>query len=235
MTRRPRLVLASGSPQRRGILETLGVEFVVRVSGVDELDAGEPSEVALENALRKARAVAAGLAGPGAGLGSEAAGLGAPGVGPGSEATGMGAQGAGVGAQGLGPGAQGAGIPVLGVDTLVAVGSAIYGKPADEGAARATLEALGGRTHVVLSGLALLWPDRAPRTTVVSTTVRFRRLDRATVDWYVGAGEWRGRAGGYAIQGRGVALVAGIEGDYSNVVGLPVAGLLDLWPGLLAH
>jgi septum formation protein len=68
----------------------------------------------------------------------------------------------------------------------------------------------------------------------VATSVRVRRLDAATIDWYVGAGEWRGRAGGYAIQERGIALVAGIEGDYSNVVGLPVPSLLDLWPQLLA-
>ncbi len=63
--------------------------------------------------------------------------------------------------------------------------------------------------------------------------MRFRALDEALVQWYVASEEWRERAGGYAIQGRGAALVTEIEGDYSNVVGLPVATLLDLAPGLL--
>jgi septum formation protein len=63
--------------------------------------------------------------------------------------------------------------------------------------------------------------------------VRFRALDPATLDWYVATGEWRERAGGYAIQGRGAGLVAAIEGDYLNVVGLPVAALLELLPGIL--
>jgi nucleoside triphosphate pyrophosphatase len=221
LTRGARLVLASGSPQRRAILETLGVEFVTEVSGADELTTGEPAAVALENARRKARAVAARLA-----LGA-AAGRGGSGQRPGHG----------------GPSdPAGVGLPVLGVDTLVALdggdggqrgGATIYGKPADEDAARATLTALGGRTHVVVSGLALIVPGGSERTATVLTRVRFRRLDAATIDWYVAAGEWRGRAGGYAIQGRGIALVAGIDGDYSNVVGLPVVGLLDLWPELL--
>jgi septum formation protein len=200
----PRLVLASGSPQRRAILETLGVDFVTAVSGVEELATGEPTAVALENALRKARAVAQ--------LRERTA---------------------------RGSGDAGRPLPVLGVDTLVAVPgtdaqrATIYGKPADERAARATLSALGGRTHVVVSGLALIADGRPERTATVLTSVRFRRLDAAMIDWYLAAREWPGRAGGYAIQGRGIALVAGIDGDYSNVVGLPVGGLLDMWPELL--
>jgi len=190
MTSRARLVLASSSPQRRAILETLGVDFVGCVPGVEEIAAGQPASVALENAVRKARAVSDG---PAAGWG----------------------------------------LPVLGVDTLVALDSAIYGKPADEATARATLRALSGRTHTVISGLALIDAEGALRSATVTTSVRIRRLGPSLVEWYVAAGEWRGRAGGYAIQGRGIALVAGIEGDYSNVVGLPVPGLLDLWPDLL--
>jgi nucleoside triphosphate pyrophosphatase len=68
---------------------------------------------------------------------------------------------------------------------------------------------------------------------VETTAVRFRQLDDALIDWYVGTGEWRDRAGGYAIQGRGAALVASVAGDYLNVVGLPLARLLDLRPELL--
>jgi septum formation protein len=72
------------------------------------------------------------------------------------------------------------------------------------------------------------------RAATAVTRVTFRALDAATIDWYVRSREWDGRAGGYAIQGRGGALVERIEGDYLNVVGLPVGTLLDLWPGLLA-
>jgi septum formation protein len=112
---------------------------------------------------------------------------------------------------------------VLAVDTLVALDGAIYGKPADAGEARATLRALSGRTHEVISGLVL--DDHA---TIAVTRVSFRAIDDDLLDWYLAEEEWRGRAGGYAIQGRGAAFVRGIEGDYLNVVGLPVAALLDL-------
>jgi septum formation protein len=121
---------------------------------------------------------------------------------------------------------------VLGVDTIVALGPRIYGKPADAAAARATLTALSGRRHTVLSGLCLI-ADGRHRTTVTSTAVDFRHLDERLLEWYLAGEEWQERAGGYAIQGRGAALVAGIEGDYSNVVGLPVTTLLELAPELL--
>jgi septum formation protein len=116
---------------------------------------------------------------------------------------------------------------VLGVDTIVALDGAIYGKPADEQQAKDTLRALSGRTHQVVSGLAV-----NDRTAVAVTDVTFRALDDAVIDRYVATGEWRERAGGYAIQGRGAALVREIRGDYLNVVGLPAAALLDLLPGL---
>ena len=112
---------------------------------------------------------------------------------------------------------------VLAVDTLVALDGVIYGKPGDAQEARSTLEALSGRTHEVVSGVVL--DDHA---TLAVTHVTFRPLDDAWLDWYVGTEEWRQRAGGYAIQGRGAALVRAIEGDYLNVVGLPVAALFDL-------
>ncbi len=118
---------------------------------------------------------------------------------------------------------------VLGVDTIVALGARVYGKPADAGEARTTLEALAGRRHTVISGVCLIEQGRA-RTVIATTVVEFRALDGAMIDWYLRTEEWRERAGGYAIQGRGAALVAAIEGDYSNVVGLPVPTLLELTP-----
>lgn len=124
---------------------------------------------------------------------------------------------------------------VLAADTVVAAGDALLGKPADEAQARAHLERLGGRTHAVVGGLVLAEEGEPVVAAVERTLVTFRPLSPALVDWYVGTGEWRGRAGGYAIQGAGAALVTRIEGDYLNVVGLPLARLLDLRPDLLPH
>ena len=180
------LILASASPQRRAILERVGVSFTVRPTEIAEIEQGEPADVAVENALRKARAARV----------------------PGARET------------------------LLGVDTLVALGPRIYGKPADERAARETLTALGGTTHAVFSGVALLCGERE-RVAVARTEVVFRECGEELIDWYVASGEWRGRAGGYAIQGIGAVLVREIHGDYENVVGLPLATLLDLCPELL--
>ena len=180
------MILASGSPQRRAILEQVGIEFEVRLPDVEELTQGPPHEIAAENAYRKAAIVAKDW-----------------------------------------PDAL-----VLGVDTVVALGSVSYGKPADERDARAMLRALAGRRHQVISGICLIGPGRE-RTTAATTTVEFRALDDRVIDWYASCGEWHGRAGGYAIQGRGAALVASVEGDYLNVVGLPLATLLELEPELL--
>ena len=182
-----RLILASRSPQRKAILEQLGVCFEVRAAGVEELEAGPPSELALENARRKASAVA-GDAHP--------------------EAL------------------------ILGADTIVALDGRVYGKPADAGAARRTLEALSGRRHEVIGGICLIHGQRT-RTAVARTLVEFRELDRRLLEWYLATDEWRERAGGYAIQGKGAALVRALSGDYLNVVGLPLGALLELEPGLL--
>lgn len=122
---------------------------------------------------------------------------------------------------------------VLGVDTVVELDGRIYGKPAGEPEARSTLEALAGRTHTVHSGIALLAAEGDRRTAVASTAVSFRELGAGQIERYLATGEWRGRAGGYAIQGAGASLVRRIEGEYENVVGLPVATLIDLWPALL--
>ncbi len=117
--------------------------------------------------------------------------------------------------------------PVLGVDTAVVLEGRVYGKPAGAGEAERMLERLSGKTHTVVSGLCLVtrgWEvveDEATRVT-------FRALTPRDLGAYVASGEWEGRAGGYAIQGVGAALVRRIEGDYLNVVGLPAALLVRL-------
>jgi septum formation protein len=121
---------------------------------------------------------------------------------------------------------------VLGVDTVVALHGAIHGKPAGAERARATLRALSGATHAVVGGLALARDGTVDVAMTATTLVTFRALDEETLDWYIASGEWRERAGAYAIQGAGAALVERIEGDYLNVVGLPLAALLEAWPEL---
>jgi septum formation protein len=117
--------------------------------------------------------------------------------------------------------------PVVGVDTAVVRDGHIFGKPANASDAEQMLEELSGKTHVVVSGLCLLtpgWEDVEHEATQVS----FRELTPRELGTYVAAGEWEGRAGAYAIQGRGASLVRYIEGDYLNVVGLPAALLVRL-------
>ena len=114
--------------------------------------------------------------------------------------------------------------PVLGVDTTVVLGGRIHGKPADAGGAERMLEELSGRTHAVVSGLCLISPGWEVVETAV-TLVTFHVLTPRDLGMYVASREWEGRAGSYAIQGLGAALVERVEGDYLNVVGLP-AGLL---------
>jgi septum formation protein len=117
--------------------------------------------------------------------------------------------------------------PVLGVDTTVALDGRIYAKPTDAGDAERMLDELSGRTHAVVSGVALVTPawEHVEDT---ATLVTFRSLTPRDLGAYVAAGEWEGRAGGYAIQGRGAALVERVEGDYLNVVGLPASVLVRL-------
>ncbi len=113
---------------------------------------------------------------------------------------------------------------VLGVDTDVVCDGRLLGKPADDGDATARLRVLSGRTHEVLSGIALR-RDGEERSELVRTAVTFRALAAAEIEAYVASGEWRDRAGGYAIQGLGSALVERVEGDLSNVIGLPIPAL----------
>jgi septum formation protein len=124
-----------------------------------------------------------------------------------------------------------AGSVTLGVDTTVQLDGRVYGKPADEDDAGSMLRELSGRTHTVLSGLCLI-SDGGETLDHAETLVTFRPLGHDGVAGYVASGEWRGRAGGYAIQGLGGRFVERIDGDYLNVVGLPGALLIGL---LTAH
>jgi septum formation protein len=178
----PPLVLASRSPQRRAILEQLGIPFEIVVSTYEEVDRDDAPVAEVERrAQGKARSIAA------------AAGD----------------------------------RPVLGVDTEVVLDGRVYGKPYDAAEAEAMLEALAGRTHEVVSGLCLTTPGWEELRHEV-TSVTFRPLTPRELGLYVASEEWRERAGGYAIQGLGAALVKRIEGDYLNVVGLPAALLVEL-------
>jgi septum formation protein len=178
------LILASGSPQRKAILEQLGIEFRVEVPGVEELAQGDPLETVAENARRKARAIVA------------------------QER-------------------------VLGVDTAVVLEGRMFGKPRDADEAASFLRALSARTHEVMSGIVVREPDGRELSDVAVTRVSMRPLEATDLEWYLATGEWANRAGGYAIQGKGAALVERIEGDYTNVVGLPVPALLRLAPDLI--
>ena len=176
----PPLLLASTSPQRRAILEQLGIPFELVEPRYEER-----GDDPVEHAAGKARSVvaAADVAGDDR--------------------------------------------PVLGVDTVVVCGGLVLGKPASAGEAERMLETLGGRTHEVVSGLCLrtaAWEELRRET----TRVEFRPLTARDLAAYVATGEWEGRAGAYAIQGRGAGLVRRIEGDYLNVVGLPAAALVEL-------
>lgn len=124
---------------------------------------------------------------------------------------------------------------VIGSDTIVLTDDGeILGKPADLDDAREMLAKLVGRTHTVVSGVAIAGPGRrTTRSGVDRTTVRMRTLSAMELERHLAHGEWEGRAGAYAIQGRGAGLVERIEGDYLNVVGLPVALLARLAPELL--
>jgi len=178
------LLLASRSPQRRAILEQLGIPFDVVEPRYEELappDLADATDVVREHAQGKAHSVAADAGDR----------------------------------------------PVLGVDTEVVLRGEIFGKPTDATDAERMLERLSGQTHVVVSGLCLVTPGWE----VVEhegTRVTFRELTPRDLAAYLETGEWEGRAGAYAIQGLGAALVKCIEGDYLNVVGLPGALLVQL-------
>ena len=192
----PRVVLASRSPQRRALLEALGVTFEVADPKVEEAKEGDPRELVLDNARWKAAAVAAAEPIPGT--------------------------------------------LVIAGDTEVMLDGAALGQPGSEPEARAYLERLSGREHEVLGAVAMLGPemgeDERPLTRegLVASTVRFRELTAPLIEAYLSSGEWRERAGAYAIQGLGSALVEEVRGDVSNVIGLPIGLLLELAPELVS-
>jgi septum formation protein len=124
--------------------------------------------------------------------------------------------------------------PVLAADTAVALGRRILPKAEDEAAARACLKLLSGRRHTVITAVALLHGGRE-WTRVTETRVRFKRLHPDETDAYIACGEWQGKAGGYAIQGRAAAFISRIDGSYSGVVGLPLADVSALLSAALMH
>ena len=112
---------------------------------------------------------------------------------------------------------------VLGADTVVAVGRRILPKVEDEATLRACMRLLSGRRHRVLTGIALAIPGGELRERLGETMIAMKRLSEEEIDYYASHGEWRGKAGGYALQGYGEVYVRHIAGSYSNVVGLPLA------------
>lgn len=175
-----KLILASGSPRRRELLEKLNIPFEVIVSACDEtLPEGIPVESAAEMlAVRKAAAVAK----------------------------------------------QHPEAVVIGADTTVILDGEILGKPADEADCKRMLHLLSGRQHQVITGVAIFW-DGHSASFSDETEVQFYPLSNAEIDAYAASPEPYDKAGAYGIQGQGALLVAGIHGDYYNVMGLPVARL----------
>lgn len=178
------IVLASASPRRLELLQSLGIDFRVAPSTCPEpppQDREEPEAYAVRMALQKAQEVAA------------------------------------LHPQSL----------VIGADTVVAVGGAILGKPVDEADARRMLGLLAGREHLVATGCALVPPDGPPRAFAVSTRVTMIDPGPAALAAYAASGEPLDKAGAYAIQGQGAFLVRSVNGSYTNVVGLPLAEVLE--------
>jgi septum formation protein len=125
-----------------------------------------------------------------------------------------------------------AGAWVLGADTVVACGRRVLPKAGDEATARRCLKLLSGRRHRVHGGICVIDGDGVARVRLVTTRVAFKRLEQREIDDYIDSGEWQGKAGAYAIQGRAAVFVRKIIGSYSNVVGLPLYETAALLKGL---
>lgn len=181
------MYLASKSPQRKALLESLGIDFeVVPPDYVEEsTDDHLPAEQVERHSRGKAYSILSSVE------------------------------------------PMPSGRPILGVDTMVVIHGQTVGKAEDEAEALSFLRQMSGRTHLVYSGLTLLWSGGGPGERVEATShsvteVRFSHLTEQEMESYLATGEWRERAGAYAIQGRASAFVEEIRGDYTNVVGLPV-------------
>lgn len=190
MDEKDELILASGSPRRKGLLARTGRPFRIIVSDADEIETADvsPTEVAMRNARAKALAVAATMP---------------------------------------------ANATVIGADTIVVLDGRIFGKPADKTDARRMLGELSGRTHQVITGVCLVRNGQT-EAFAETTDVRFKEISAEDIAAYVATGEPLDKGGAYGIQGRGGAFVDSVDGDYDNVVGLPVARLeraLDLEGG----
>ena len=120
---------------------------------------------------------------------------------------------------------------ILAADTVVAVGRRILPKPERADEAASCLRLLSGRAHRVYTGLCLITPKGRVRGKLVETRLRFKRLSREEIETYLASGEWEGKAGGYAIQGRAGAFVTKLNGSYTNVVGLPLYETMTLLMG----
>ena len=194
MIGRPKLVLASGSPRRLGLLNQAGLE-------PDSLEPVEIDETPESGELPRTLAVR---------LAREKALASLPRVRGREEIKGA---------------------YILSADTIVAVGKRILPKPDLLEEAADCLRLLSGRTHRVYSGVCLITPRDAVRTRLVETRVRFKRLSNEDLESYLASGEWRGKAGGYAVQGLAGSFVTKLVGSYTSVVGLPLYETTTLLAG----
>lgn len=193
------IILASSSPRRTELLTAAGIPHRVITEDTSETVSGAPADVVRENARRKAVAAAEAIARGKYGKDDDLKGL-----------------------------------PILGADTIVALEEAdeketvrIFGKPKDEAEAREMLLALSGKVHSVYTGICF-FKGGQEFTSVEKTTVHFLPLSPKALDRYIASGEWSGKAGAYAIQGRAMAFVDRLEGSAANVIGLPVHGVVAL-------
>jgi septum formation protein len=194
MLGRPKLVLASGSPRRVGLINQAGIEpDALRPADIDETPLQGELPRVCANRLAYAKATTA--------LG------------------------------GIGVDDDVYGAFILAADTVVAVGRRILPKPELVDEAAQCLRLLSGRNHRVYTALCLITPKRRYRQRVVETRVRFKRLSSDDIDSYLGCGEWRGKAGGYAAQGLAGTFIVKLVGSYTNVVGLPLYETVALLAG----
>lgn len=183
-------MLASGSPRRRDLLLSVGLDFEIRVPDIDESIRPDESPTAYVRRLSIEKAAAVDLLG-------------------------------------------GSGDVVIAADTTVEIGGVVLGKPTDVDDARRMLALLSGATHAVHTGVTVRQGQERIDTRVVTTLVTFVELSSRAIEWYVRTGEPMDKAGGYAVQGAGGALVSRIDGSISNVIGLPLAETLEMLPSVL--